>query len=335
MLVALLPVLAVQALVWGVMMAWSARGPHDFPALPAHFLDLGVQLLALCALAGLGYAAGALLGPIAAGLAAAAAAFALLAGYVAVPGAMLRPFFVIGDGSPRLGFVPHLGFGGVQAVLLLVLACALFAVPGQVSRTKKAPWRAAACGALVIGCLVAPAWVDAGPYRMVTSNASDCRGSSPVVCDYAESAERRFVYEESVRTLVAAAREVGYDSLAPDHVHMVVDSSPPAGDAAMFTMTTQSFFDPHAPGTVAGIIDVAGVLITPRHCDQLYQDVWPPDAYWQATDTLMVTWLDLVGVDRSEIGMLDESIEPVGPHESAELVEALGSCDPSLLGPLP
>lgn len=253
-----------------------------------------VQCLAIVWYAAIGSAIGRFTPPVLAGLAGGGGGFVL--------------FYVLGDATPtgdfallalggatvsRLGLAYHPGYLAGQAAVFALTAGLLLMVGLRTRSGFRVPTLAGAASfVLVIATVVAaPAVLPDSRYLADPRPPELCLDTTPPVCVHAE--HRRYLDEllPHIDTLVEAAALAGYPALVPERI---VESSRTYYSPHPNERSVSLYLYETGEGTVE---DLAGALVTPLHCPQLYADEPPGDAYWERWLNLWYTWLSLIGAE--------------------------------------
>lgn len=324
LLVTVVPLMAVYLTLWATSMGLTLRGDHDFPLTSSAFSPVLVHLSAIAFAGALGSVIGRLLPPLIAGAAGGAAMF--IATYVVEwfwsgEGVLLLRFY--GGAATMLGWSYEWQHALVRTAILIALAAALLLVPVRITHGRVRPTpMTGAVAAVVLAVTIVPLPLALHEYTPVAGVPSDCRGADPVICGFAEQHVLTDVAEPILRDLTDAARGSGYEALSPDRILVTAAPDPalsPRQEGVRY-ITTYLLYDLRQPELRAPDY-IAGELLAPLHCPQLYSPLPPGDVYSEDSENLIGTWLELIGVEHPV------PFTSLSPHEVVDILARRDACD--------
>jgi hypothetical protein len=328
-------VLAVSAVLVGI----TARRGLDFPVSPGDLLQPFVVVLALGAFGALGSLVGRVLPVVPAGLAAAAASFALTQIGATRGEPTFEPFSMSAAQSSSLGLTYGTRYAVAQVVLFCLVIVVALAAPVRLRGSLRIP-TAAGWGALVVvACLVTLSSGAIGSPQYVPSAAepTDCGGVAVDFCTFTEHDRERRLDEPTIEALVAAAREHGYSALAatdvvevitkPQGLALATGAPLPAAQVVPAHELTYSFdgYSPVYRGHRTPAFSVASSLVYPYQCPQVYSEAGPPDSFYDNLNRVAATWAGLIGVSSAD-NLMVRNKTPLTPAQVATIMEQLRSC---------
>jgi len=258
-----------------------------------------LQCLAIAWYVALGSAIGRFAPPVVAGLSAAVCAFVL--------------FYLLGEGSgagaqedfqlltfggatvSRLGLTYDGGYLIAQAAVLLVTAAALLLLPLRTRSGVRVPTVAGSGLAAVTVAVLASTSLVLPTQRLQTAPHAPqvCVGSGPQLCLFTEHSRFAGTVNSQLRDIAKAAKDAGYDALIPDKVEEMSRTYRPAPGTG--TAGLQIPAEMYETGELS-LEELVTELVTPQHCDALYGEAPPNDAYWERNLSLFATWMNLMDV---------------------------------------
>ncbi len=213
--------------------------------------------------------------------------------------------------------------------MLAVTAALLLVVPLRVRSGARLPSAAGVAAVVAAAAVVVAAGSLLPGTRVLLADPvppDHCVGEAPRICLYHEHRRLAPLVTAQVDRLVSTARERGYAALVPDQV---IESSRSFDTDGPGTFSLQIPYTAYEQGVIREE-DLIRELVIPDHCEERRGEAPPSERYWWREAALVMTWLDVAGVDYDPEDFQWWEQWPVyvlNPEEVAEIMADFAACD--------
>jgi hypothetical protein len=317
-----LPMMAVHALA---VVAAFALGGVKSPEIgwPAIAAALAVHMLVIVWFTALGSVIGRFSPPLLSGLIAAVASLVLV--YYSGGAGLADRFRLLDLGAAtvsRLGLGYDAGYLAGQTAVLAVTALLVLATRVRLSGLRAVPTRSGLAGVAVALVLVVTSTVTFSAVRVTArpSAPTQCQGTDPVVCLFAEHDRFAPSVRSGVDRLAEPALRAGYASLVPSRIEERSRTYVPQGAGVKSFNASPEMYKTRQ----IGLEELAVMLVEPAQCPALSAPVAPPDEYYNRLYSVVFTWLGLAGQAPRE--GLPFAVERLTPLQVEQITRDFAQC---------